>query len=56
MKPKIFLPPIYKVKLNQFSETKNDLTTNYDEDASLVCNIVAQELFSSSTPNYIKNG
>ncbi len=52
LKPKIVLPPIYKVKYNQFSETKNYLNTNYDDDASLVCNKVAQKLFSPSTTNY----
>jgi hypothetical protein len=51
LKPKVVLPPIYKVKYNQFSETKNILNNN-DDDANLVCSKIAHKLFSPSTTNY----
>ena len=51
LKPKIILPPIYKVKYNQFSESKH-LLTNNDDESSIVCNKVAQKLFSPSATNY----
>ena len=51
LKPKVVLPPIYKVKYNQFSETKNNI--NNDESvSSIVCSKVAQKLFTPSNTNY----
>ena len=51
LKPKVVLPPIYKVKYNQFSETKNTLNNN-EEESNLVCSKIAQKLFSPSANNY----
>ena len=45
------LPPIYKVKYNQFSETKNNLNNN-EEESNLVCSKIAQKLFNPSTNNF----
>ena len=51
LKPKVVLPPIYKVKYNQFSETKNNLNYN-EEESNILCAKVAQKLFSPNTSNY----
>ena len=51
LKPKVILPPIYKVKYNQFSETKNKVNYN-EEEPSKLCAKVAQKLFSPNNTNY----
>ena len=51
LKPKVVLPPIYKVKYNQFSETKNNVN-NDDSVSSIVCTKVAQKLFNAPNTNY----
>ena len=52
LKPKVVLPPIYKVKYNQFSETKNNVNTKNEQEMNLDYNKVAQKLFSPSSTNY----
>ncbi len=52
LKPKVVLPPIYKVKYNQFSETKNNVNSKNEQEMNLDYNKVAQKLFSPSSTNY----
>ena len=52
LKPKVVLPPIYKIKYNQFSETKNNINGKNEEEITYVGNQVPQKLFSPSTTNY----
>ena len=52
LKPKVVLPPIYKIKYNQFSENKN---FNYDDDEDLVCSKVAKKLFSKTSNEFYSN-
>lgn len=52
LKPKVVLPPIYKIKYNQFSENKN---FNYDDDEDLVCTKVAKKLFSKTSNEFYTN-
>ena len=52
LKPKVVLPPIYKIKYNQFSETKNNINVKNEEEITYVGNQVPQKLFSPSTTNY----
>ena len=52
LRKKIFLPPIYTVKYNKYTDNKNG--NNDDDDAAnLVCSKVSKKLFSPIATHYI---
>jgi hypothetical protein len=56
LKQKVVLPPIYKVKYNQFTENKNYKTNNEDE-SDIVGNKDGQKLFNNiNFKNKLKSG